>query len=234
MTLGVRRTPHAKAMADNKAKTKPARLDAAAWPQLRARVLKRDDFSCRYCGFRAEKFQRVHITGGAAAGDVAPTLNNLATACIFCEQCFELESVAGMASGILIWLPELTQIELHHMMRALYIARSGEGDLAQRAQIAFDGFFARRAEAKRRLGTEDALMLATALIENMDDAAYAARGQRLDGIRLLPLPRRMAYSSAAAGDQDQFPHILEYWRSRSGPFGPLPVEKWDQLFKAAA
>lgn len=39
-------------------------LRSSAWKQIRLRILKRDDFTCAYCGFRSEKWQQVnHIDG---------------------------------------------------------------------------------------------------------------------------------------------------------------------------
>lgn len=233
----MRRISHAKVTAKPSKTGKPAgkaapRISAADWPRLRNRVLARDNFTCRYCGFRAEKFQRVHFKSGEQG---EATLANLATACIFCEQCFELESVTGMGSGMLIWLPELSQAELHHLVRAIYIARAGDGEISSRAQAALDQLMARRTEAKRRLGTDDPLMLASALTEHLDDAAYASRASRLEGIRLLPLPNRMAYANVTQnGEQNQFPRILDYWRSQTGPFGKFPPGKWPALFGKAA
>ncbi len=235
LILGVRRVPRAKVTAGkpDKSNAKPApRINAADWPRLRNKVLSRDDFTCRYCGFRAEKFQRVHFRSGEQG---EPTLANLATACIFCEQCFELESVTGMGSGMLIWLPELSQAELHHFVRAIYIARAEDNEISSRAQVALDQLMARRAEAKRRLGTDEVIMLASALAEHLDDEAYANRAERLDGIRLLPLPNRMAYSSLTNnGEQNQFPRIIDYWRSQQGPFGKYPLHKWPDLFNKTA
>lgn len=226
LELGVRRMPHAQDGAGNS--KRPRALKAKDWPRLRDRVLARDKHTCRYCGFKAEKFQRVHFTQGLMAD---PTVDNLSTACIFCEQCFELESVANMDSGLLIWLPDLSQADLHHLCRALYVAKVKEEEpLSGRAQTVLDQLLARRTEAKRRLGTDDPIMLATALAEQVSDHDYKDRAERLDGIRLLPLPRRISFNDD--GQYDQFPRILAYWASKSGPFGKYPTEKWQSLIAA--
>lgn len=161
----------------------------------------------------------------------APELENLVTACIFCEQCFELESVANMDSGLLIWLPELSQADLHHFARALYVAKvQDEEKRGPQAQTVLDQLLARRVEAKKRLGTDDPIMLATALAEQLSNADYAKRAERLDGIRLLPLPRRISFNTD--GQYDQFPRILSYWVSKEGPFGKYPASQWDKLIAA--
>lgn len=211
IVLGVRRSPKGTA-ASRGAKTG---VTAADWPALRDSVLKRDKFACVYCGFTAKKFQRVHFKNGEPAALAA---ENLVTACIFCEQCFELESIAKMHSGTLIWLPEISQAELHHLCRALYVARlHDDHPLSKNAQTVLDQLLARRVEAKKRIGTDDANVLATALFEQMDDATYAARAAKLEGIRLLPLSRRL--SGGGSGDKDHFPDIIKYWTSSEGPFG---------------
>jgi len=190
------------------------------WPQLRDQILQRDDFTCFYCDFRAQKFQRVHFKNGIPA---EPEPANLVTACVFCEQCCELESVAKMHSGLLIWFPEMPQTDLHHFCRALYAARMTENHpISQTAQRVMDQLLARRTEAKKRLGTDDPMILATAMIEQMDERTYAKREEKLDGIRLLPLPRRMAGTATADGANDQFPRIIEYWTSKEGPLASAP------------
>ncbi len=113
-------------------------------------------------------------------------------------------------------------------MRAIYVARSGDHALASQATRALDALMARRADVKKRLGSDDPLLLATALHENLTDEEYARRTTKLDGVRLLPLDRWLV--RGASGDIDQFPRLVQYWRSPQGPYGKLPVEKWTGLF----
>lgn len=37
---------------------------SSAWKQIRLRILNRDDYTCAYCGYRAEKYQHVHHIDG--------------------------------------------------------------------------------------------------------------------------------------------------------------------------
>lgn len=211
IVLGVRRSPQG-AAASRQARSS---LTARDWPALRDQVMKRDKFSCTYCGFTAKKFQRVHFQNGIPAPLAA---GNLTTACIFCEQCFELESIAKLHSGILIWLPEISQVDLHHLCRALYVARvQDDHPLSKHAQRVLDQLMGRRNEAKKRIGTDDPVVLATALFEQLDDNAYTARAEKLEGIRLLPLSRRMGMGGT--GEKDHFPDIVQYWASAEGPYG---------------
>jgi hypothetical protein len=136
-----------------------------------------------------------------------------------------------MASGALVWLPDISQVALNHVMRAVYASRAHGDAMPEKirtaAQRAFDVLLHARGEAKRRIGTDDPGILASVMLESLDNAAYAKRGQKLQGLKLLPLDRRMS------GDTDQFPRMVTYWISKEGPFGDLSPEKWEPLAKFA-
>lgn len=215
LTLGVRR----RAAGAEKVSQNRAQLKSQA-----EQVLRRDDFTCRFCGFRAEQYQRIVPYEGAEPPFV--------TACLFCEQCLMLERAGLMGGGVLVWLPEIGQAELNHLMRAIYVARAGKSELANVANQAFDALMARRAEAKKRLGSDDPLLLATVLHENLNDEEYKVAADKLDGIRLLPLDKRVVRTHK--GDINQFPQIVKYWESANGPFGTLPIDQWESMFKVAS
>ena len=106
------------------------------------KILKRDDFTCRFCGFRAVQYQRI-----------VPTSNGFVTSCSFCEQVTALDRAGIMGGGVLIWLPEITQAELNHIARAIYVARAdGKGAMEPVATRALDALMSRRVEAKKTLG----------------------------------------------------------------------------------
>jgi len=211
ITLGVRRKSGTEFVSKG-------RIDTAS-------VWRQDNFTCQFCGFRAEKFQRV--VNGAWCGDKRQAL----TACLYCEQCFTLETAGLTGAGSLIWLPEISQADLHHLCRAISVARQ-QSALAERAQMAFDALMSRRAEAKKRLGTDDPLALGTVMLENLSAKDYAQRTARLEGIRFLPLDRYLV--NTPEGVVDQFPAVLDYWQSAQGPFGKIPVTEWLDRFAAAA
>lgn len=187
------------------------------------KTLRRDDFTCRFCGFRSEQYQRVVPWEGA--GDPP-----FATACHFCEQCVMLERAGLMGAGALVWLPEISQAELNHILRAIYVARAGKTELAPAATRAFDALMARRTDAKKRLGSDDPLLLATVMHESLTDDEYESAAQKLEGVRLLPFDKHLVRTQK--GDINQFPQIVKYWRSASGPYAQLPVEQWAEMFKA--
>ena len=39
-------------------------FQSSAWRSIRKRILKRDDYTCAYCGYRSEKRQNVHHIDG--------------------------------------------------------------------------------------------------------------------------------------------------------------------------
>jgi intracellular multiplication protein IcmJ len=203
----------------------PQTSSPALSPELRQKILERDGHSCRFCGFTSRKYQDVHALNGNLA-DVSA--DNLVTSCIFCQQCFDLEKTSAMKSGVLIWLPEMSQGDLHHIARAIYVARISQGSMAEAAKSAYETLLSRREDAKARITTDDPSILATVMRDFLTPRHYAGRDKKLDGIRLFPLDRRIIKE----GDLEfnQFPQILAYWRSKDGPFGGKPPHQWKTLY----
>ncbi|MCB1556633.1 MAG: type IVB secretion system protein IcmJDotN [Alphaproteobacteria bacterium] len=193
---------------------------------LKQKVFERDNHDCAFCGFHAEKYQDVHFVNGDS-NDTA--MANLTTACMFCAQCFHLDHVGAIRSGVLIWLPEIPQTALNHIARAIYVARISQGPMMEAARKALDALMKRREEARSRLGTDDPFILASVLQDYISGPAYERRAEKLEGIRLLPLDRRIVKE----GDMEfnQFPQILAYWRSKDGPFGGRVPNRWAEFYK---
>lgn len=169
------------------------------------KTLKRDGYSCRFCGFTAQKFQRVvFYQEEKGKGDFV-------TACIFCEQVMMLERSGLSGSGTLIWYPEMSQADLNNLVRTIYVTRGSKSPLAEQANKALDFLTARRADAKKRLGGDDPLLLATVMTENLSDEEYALSHDKLAGVRYLPGDKYI--QRTPQGDVNQFPAILDYWRS---------------------
>lgn len=193
-------------------------------PEILARVLDRDEHRCQCCGFQSGKYQTVLFKNGVSTDH---RMDNMLTACIFCHQCFNLDRVYDMRSGVLVWLPEITQADLHHMARAIFVARVSQGPVANAARQALDMLLARREEARRRLGTDDPYILANVMRDYLGDRHYKMRERKLDGVRLFPLDRRIVREADL--EFNQFPQILAYWRSKDGPFGGRIPAQWIDL-----
>lgn len=190
-----------------------------------AAIRERDNNTCQCCGFRAENYQQVlHINGNPR--DFAD--DNLLTTCIFCHQCFDLETVNQMQSGMLIWLPEFTQAELNHLARALYLARVVPGAMATTARKIFDVLYERGEEAKRRLGSRDPGALAIVMRDFLTKKEYDHVRASLDGIRLLPLEKRMVRDEATGAEMNGFGTIFAHWRSKV--YKDMPAQDWPALY----
>jgi intracellular multiplication protein IcmJ len=200
--------------------------------ELRQEVLERDNHACRYCGFYSKKYQEVNFTsrGAKNAADAKKTYvaEDYATSCTFCHQCAHIERIDRMQSGAVVWLPEIGQAALHHLCRAIYVARISQGPMADAARDAMEALLARKEEARNRLGTDSPRILATVMQDFFETGEYKNRAAKLKGFRILPLDRRIIKE----GDLEfnQFPQVLAYWRSKDGPFGDKPPRNWASLF----
>jgi len=216
ISLGVSHLPDTEGLVSKPA----AKLDK----KKAEKTLHRDDFTCRFCGFRSEHYQR--IIPWEEAGDPP-----FATACGFCEQSFMLDRTGLAGAAVLIWFPEVTQPELNHIARAIYVARASKNTLSASATRALDALMARRSDAKKRIGSDDPLLLATVIYESLSKEEYGTIGEKLDGIRLLPLEKHLVRTPR--GEMNQFQQMVKFWCSPEGPYARLPAEQWADLFKAA-
>ena len=187
------------------------------------KTLDKDDNTCRFCGFSSSKFQRVISYNDDKDKSV------LVTSCIFCEQVANLDRGAVTGAGILIWLPEIPQTNLNHIVRAIYMTREAGGAMAELANRAMDALMARRAEAKKRLGSDDPLLLATVLCESLSPAENRKSAAKLNGLRLLPADKYLIRTGQGA--DNLLPDMLKFWASDSGPFSRMPSDTWEKMFR---
>ena len=221
ITLGIAQISRGAQISSGSSKKGGASLS----PEIKQKILARDDHTCQMCGFQSQKYQDVHFVDSDMNN---LQMDNLMTACIYCHQCFDLEKVAQMRSGVLVWLPEIPQANLHHIARAIYVARISQGSMAETAKKSLETLMGRREEAKVRLHTDDPYVLSMVMRDFLGPRHYAMREQKLEGIRLFPLDRRIIKE----GDLEfnQFPQILAYWRSKDGPFGGKVPSQWKNFY----
>lgn len=206
----------------------PALIKGKLAPELKNKILERDNYTCQCCAFKSQKYQEIHFLDNNHKNTDE---KNLVTTCIFCHQCFNLEKVPEMRSGALIWLPEIPQYRLSHIARTIYVARISQGPASEAARAVLDILMARREEAKKRIHTDDPYILATILRDYLGPKHYHNRKKKLDGLRLFPLDRRII--KEAELEFNQFPQILAYWRSKNGPFGGKVPQKWISIYQDA-
>jgi intracellular multiplication protein IcmJ len=221
ITLSIAQDPGSAQKHSDKAAGHGLSLDA----ELKQKIFERDNHTCRYCGFHSEKYQDVNFRDSNPSNLQA---KNLVTSCIFCHQCFNLDKSTEMRSGTLIWLPEVSQAQLNHIARAIYVARISQGSIADTAREALDTIMARRQTVTERIGTDDPMILSVVMRDFLPGKYYAMRDRKLEGVRLFPLDRRIIKEGEL--EFNQFPQILAYWRSQTGPFGKKPPAKWHTLY----
>ncbi len=193
----------------------------------RNRILERDGHACRYCGFMAKKYQDIHFLSGNTR-DMSD--DNMVTACVFCHQCLNLDRAGAMNSGVLIYAPEIDQVTIHHLARSIYVARRTQGPMADSARMAMNALISRKDEAAARIGTDSPRLLAAVMKELLEPHAYKERARVLEGIRLMPLDKRLLKEDDF--EFDQFPQILAYWRSTNGPYGKTLPPTWPAMLQS--
>ncbi|MGQ3888121.1 type IVB secretion system protein IcmJDotN [Legionella sp. CNM-1927-20] len=149
------------------------------------KVFQRDRYTCQFCGFQAKLFQEVVNLDGNYTNN---RLNNMATACCFCAQCFFIESVGvgGYGGGTLIYLPELTQAELNSLCHVLFCAITNDTGYKTSAQNIYRSFKFRSQAVEEKFGegTSDPAIFGQLIIDSGASAETA--DQLFHNIRLLP------------------------------------------------
>lgn len=120
---------------------------------LKKRVLQKDHFTCRYCGFFSKEYQEVlNIDGDYRKNSI----DNLATACSFCAQCFFLDAVGldGCSGGEIIYLPEISQADLNNFCRVLYCSLDKESAYKGKLQAVYMSLKDRMQDVENCFGPE--------------------------------------------------------------------------------
>ncbi len=130
-----------------------ARKQDPAFAKFQRVVLQRDDYCCRYCGFRSARHQEiVNIDGNYLNNKIS----NLATACCFCQQCLFLDAVGNNANsgGKLIWLPEMSQGQLNALAHVLFGMMRHGGSYGKMAHDIYKNLVNRNAYLSKTLNID--------------------------------------------------------------------------------
>lgn len=210
----------------------------------RKRALERDNYTCQACGFRHVKWQEVHHLDDNHANN---DHDNLATLCPYCHMVQHFGLAGRNGEAVLVFMPEIAQADLHHLVRSIQFARSwSDGitrgtrgtpnidslrtarDISDAAGTLDSELKARTADAERLIGTSDALELANILmsVSLNNPKVYDRRAEWLHGIRLLPLGVRRD------GSKDVMTEMVSGWSAPGGPYSGLVPKTWMQLLKS--
>lgn len=96
-------------------------------------IRKRDNFECAFCGFRSSKFQEVHHLDDNHKNE---NPENLITVCPLCHLCCHLGYAGTSGKAILITIPNCTQVELNHLVRALWVASYSKNESIRKSASA--------------------------------------------------------------------------------------------------
>jgi intracellular multiplication protein IcmJ len=177
------------------------RLEPAAWPKfvqrkydpkfrgLSQKVMRRDMYTCQFCGFQAGIHMEVVNLDGDYMQKVV-NIANLVTACPFCTQCFFLEMVGktDYGGGKMIYLPSLPQNQLNALSHVLYCAVAKASDYAAEAQNIINLLRLRANHVEDHLGKglSEPAMLAQMLIDTPLKERDKVMAAVLKDLRILP------------------------------------------------
>jgi intracellular multiplication protein IcmJ len=167
---------------------------------IRDKVLSRDDYACRYCGFQSKQYQEILNIDQNYENN---HFDNLATACQFCSQCFFLDAIGldGKSGATLIFLPEISQADLNHFCRTLFCSMLREAPYKGKLQAAYLSLSDRSKPVEEIFGpgSDEPIVFGQALI---DSSLTPAQQNHPIFQELKLLPTRKFYKVQA-----------EYWKS---------------------
>ena len=182
----------------------------AAYARVRMDVLRRDAFTCRYCGFTPQGDPQAHPSSRTASGYLEvhhlddnhhnnrPA--NLLTVCPFCHQVFHTGNAGHRQAARIAWCPWLTQAEVVLLSNIAAVAIARQGRFASAGQAWFRWLEQMQTQAAQVYGDAilDVTNLGMALMACGTSASpgWIKRAQALAPLRLVP--RRDAYQAAIA------------------------------------
>lgn len=179
-----------------------ARRNNKSFLKLEQQIFARDQNTCRYCGFSSERYQVVvNINQDYGPGQSTP--NNLATACVFCAQCFFLDGIGHENNwgGSLIYLPEISQADLNHFCRVLFASMLRDAPYKGKLQTVYLSLKDRENIVNDTFGpkSSDPYVFGQTLIDS-NLTAEQLQHPMLQQIRLLP-------------DRKCFTEEILYWKT---------------------
>lgn len=150
------------------------------------KVMRRDDYSCRFCGFKAKQHMSIlnadHNYRNNKAG-------NMYTACPLCTQCHFIEHIGVMPSSgaVLIYLPEMSQADLNGLVHSLFCSIANSTVHEQSAQNSYNALKLRSKIVEKAYGEgrSDPRIFSNMIINTVTDDTKALHGELLKDLRVL-------------------------------------------------
>lgn len=174
-----------------------------AYKKIRPEILQRDNNTCQFCGFRAEKFQEVHhLDDNHANNDPS----NLITTCAMCHANHHIGYSGIKNRGSIIYInPDwgFTQASINNLVRLLWVSADTDNkDIGNLCTNVLARLERCNILPKQLIGTNELSVLSDFLL-NLDDKKYESRANTLAGIYIMPR-------------KDGFKQLIEYWKTLEG------------------
>ncbi|QLH41351.1 MAG: HNH endonuclease [Coxiellaceae bacterium] len=164
-----------------------ARKADPAFLKFSERIFTRDNYACQFCGFQARQHQEIINLDGNYHNN---KLSNLVTACCFCAQCLFLEAVGknDYGGGVLIYMPEMQQVELNGLCHVLFCAIANATHFRSDAQTIYRSLKSRTQMVDEKLGEgmSDPSIFGRMIIETSAASKAAIQDLLTNKLRLLP------------------------------------------------
>lgn len=190
----------------------------AGFGETKLAVQIRDAKTCHFCGFQADKWQDIHHGNDDHHDN---RRENLITVCKICHACHHI-GLAGMNNGgSIIYLPEISQVELNRLVRAMYvIGKVGSPEWRKRAGNLWQFLLSRQQPVTNALGSHDPIVLANAL-GSASKIDFDSRATPLAHLRFFIKPKSLMLALPKGGT------VIDYWVS--GVYNKVPEESWMAL-----
>lgn len=180
----------------------------------KTKILERDNYTCRYCGFKAKKFQEIHHLDNNHQNNED---SNLITACCLCHMVNHVGFAGIRQSAKLIYIDpkyNISQAQLNQVVRALWIAKTvpGNDELNSHASSMLARIHKYIILAHMKINTPDPAILADFMLNVMTDDQYENRKEYFKGIYMLPL-------------ESAFEKQINYWKKHCFP----KKGSWDKI-----
>lgn len=167
--------------------------------KVKEQVLARDADTCSFCRFKSAKYHEViNLDHNYLNNDI----NNLATACSMCYPCLLLDGAAmdEVGAGLIIFLPEISQLQLNHFCRNLFCGMLDEkAAYNRRLHSVYLSLKERKKQVENTFGPEtfQPAVFGQAMIDsNLPSTAF--NHGVLQQLRLLPAMKALE-------------HQIQYW-----------------------